>query len=37
MASGPVIVHNAGEPFRLPGARVLRQKLEPTEIAAALR
>jgi hypothetical protein len=37
MASGPVIVHNAGEQFRLPGARVQSQKLAPSEIAAALR
>jgi len=37
MAAGPVIVHNAGEQFRVPGARVLTQKLEPAAIAAALR
>jgi hypothetical protein len=37
MASAPVVVHNAGDQFKLPGARVQSQKLAPTEIAAALR
>jgi dienelactone hydrolase len=37
MASAPVIVHNAGEQFKLAGARVLANKLAADEIAAALR
>ncbi len=37
MAAGSVTVHDAGDRFKLDGARVLREKQSPSEIAALLR
>ena len=37
MASGTVLIHNAGDRFTLDGARIERRKLTPAEIVALLK